>query len=388
MTPPVGWSTCEKMEHSSPRSLSHHQSAPPSRPTPFSYVSLAQDAGDLNEKSTPLDSLPRPQGKNRPSALPIPTTSPYPSSAESSAQWTPYSYSPDAARQYPASAPPSSTFIRSPQLMPAHTRSRSSYPPPATSRASSTVFARLRPWLPLIMYAITTLAFVVAFGLYRAELFTCMSFAALRSEKIVMRCIVLTCYFSHVQTSMNCLCGCEPTRTTAMLFFFSLFFSLQFVRGIIDLFCPNVLADRLTYSPISSVLYPHYLIWIHFWPMDGRYHFLFCSASRCARCIYRLSLSLPGFHRTLAPVLHHNQTRRTRNRKTPQAALSYPPRSLSLQRYELPSGCFPHTHSSYLHRLHGALPLQGHHSHFRRRINPLVQGLPPGSRRVQCRQRR
>ena len=156
------------MEHSSP---SHHQhTAPP----PFPYLSLAQDAGDLNEKST---------RKNRPSALPIPTAhpSPYPSSAESSAQWTPY-ISPDAARHYPASAPPSSTFIRSPQLLPAHTRSRSSYPPPTRSRTGPSFIARLRPWLPLIMYAITTLAFVVAFGLYRAELFTCMFFSASRPK--------------------------------------------------------------------------------------------------------------------------------------------------------------------------------------------------------------
>ena len=57
-------------------------------------------------------------------------------------------------------------------------------------------------------------------------------FFRLASTKFVMRCIILTCYFSHFQTLMTSHCDCEPTRTMAVLFCVSLFFSLQFVRGI------------------------------------------------------------------------------------------------------------------------------------------------------------
>lgn len=162
-----------------PRSLSQDliSLASPPRPPPFKYVRLAQDADEYDEKAVPLT---REQQKKRPSALPVQPSrgNPYPSPspAEASAQWTPYSYSPDTARQYPASAPSSSTFFRQPQSMSSHARSRSSYPPHSHSRDNSRLLATLRPWLPLIMYAITSLAFVVAFALYRTELFTCMDF--------------------------------------------------------------------------------------------------------------------------------------------------------------------------------------------------------------------
>ncbi|KAF8205127.1 hypothetical protein BJ912DRAFT_1074229 [Pholiota molesta] len=144
-----------------------------SRPPPFKYIPLAQDADEYDEKA---DTRTREQQKKRPSALPVHpsrgNTYPSPSPAEASAQWTPYSYSPDTARQYPASAPSSSTFFPQPQSMSSHARSRSSYPPHSRSRNNSRLLATLRPWLPLIMYAITSLAFVVAFALYRTELFT------------------------------------------------------------------------------------------------------------------------------------------------------------------------------------------------------------------------
>ncbi|KAF9484007.1 hypothetical protein BDN70DRAFT_928796 [Pholiota conissans] len=136
--------------------------ASPPRPNPraFNYVRLAQDADEYDEKHAD-------HHKKRPPALPV--HPPFPDPAQASAQWTPYSFSPDTARQYPASAPSSSTFFRQPQ---SHTRSRSSYPPLPHPRSNSRLLATLRPWLPLIMYAITSLAFVVVFALYRTELFT------------------------------------------------------------------------------------------------------------------------------------------------------------------------------------------------------------------------
>ncbi|KDR83549.1 hypothetical protein GALMADRAFT_56271 [Galerina marginata CBS 339.88] len=164
------------MESSSnPRSLSldlislaspPRSSSAAAPPKPFRFVSLAQDADELDEKAAPLDQLTPEQRKKRPTSLtrqpPRLDHHPGPSPAQSSAQWTPYSYSPDTARQYPHT-PPSSQFLRQPS-----THSRSNY---HSSRRRS-VAAVLRPWLPLIMYAITSLAFVVAIALYRTELFT------------------------------------------------------------------------------------------------------------------------------------------------------------------------------------------------------------------------
>lgn len=81
-------------------------------------------------------------------------------------QWSPY-FSPDPARPSP---PPRSQFIRQPAQLPVlPIRSLS-------SRSSPIQFFRvLKPWLPLIFYAITSLGFLVVVAFYRTELFTCMS---------------------------------------------------------------------------------------------------------------------------------------------------------------------------------------------------------------------
>lgn len=59
---------------------------------------------------------------------------------------------------------PSSTPARPP---PAQVYSRISRPP-----ASSRLCKLLKPWTPVILYAVTSMAFVAAFSLYRTELFT------------------------------------------------------------------------------------------------------------------------------------------------------------------------------------------------------------------------
>lgn len=78
--------------------------------------------------------------------------------------WSPY-FSPDTAR-------PSSQFFRQPAtpipilpIQPISHYSRSS---------PSQLFKVLRPWLPLILYAITSLSLVIALAFYRTELFTCV----------------------------------------------------------------------------------------------------------------------------------------------------------------------------------------------------------------------
>ena len=85
----------------------------------------------------------------------------YPSPAP---QWSPYS-DPDTARPSP---PPRSQFIRQPTSIPIRSISHSSC-------SSVQIFRTLKPWLPLIFYAISSLGFLTAIAFYRTELFACMS---------------------------------------------------------------------------------------------------------------------------------------------------------------------------------------------------------------------
>jgi len=130
------------------------------RPPSLDLVSLAFPAPStsqmqvFDEKDIPLHS----STGNRwqyPSPSPIP-------------QWSPY-FSPDTARPF---RPPSSQFLPQPAPIPIlPIRPKSHY-----SRSSISQLVRiLKPWLPLILYAITSLGFVVAIAFYRTELFTCMS---------------------------------------------------------------------------------------------------------------------------------------------------------------------------------------------------------------------
>ena len=134
---------------------------------PFAYVALAQDADEFDEKAIPLTREPR---KKRPTSLPrLPSRSDqHPSPAQASAQWTPWV--PCSPHQH---ASTHGQFVRQPLSLPAHTRSLS-HSSSQSRRRSSHLITLLRPWLPLIMYAITSLAFVAAFAFYRTELFTCV----------------------------------------------------------------------------------------------------------------------------------------------------------------------------------------------------------------------
>jgi hypothetical protein len=81
------------------------------------------------------------------------------------------SRSPSSSPRSGAPAPhnPGRTFVRPPQIQlpsrnfntPPHTR------PPTCLRVSRL----LKPWTPVILYAITSIAFLVAIALYRTELF-------------------------------------------------------------------------------------------------------------------------------------------------------------------------------------------------------------------------
>ncbi|KAF9569495.1 hypothetical protein CPC08DRAFT_623513 [Agrocybe pediades] len=177
------------------------RSSPPTTQA-FRYISLAQDADEIvNEKvsQTPKPSTStREHRKKRPTSLsrqPERTTDPYhdylhphtsnsslsSSGAYPSAHWTPwtpyYAHAHSAQKHSRQSHPYSvrspalspSRFLRqpaSPISLPTHT-SEHSYPPTGPGIVST-----MRPWLPLIMYAISSLAFVVAIAFYKTELFT------------------------------------------------------------------------------------------------------------------------------------------------------------------------------------------------------------------------
>lgn len=136
----------------------------------FQYIGLAQDADQTNEKAISFNQITREQGKKRPPSLsrqPSRCDHPPSSAPASSANWTPYA---DSARQV-SHTPSPSQFFRQPMSIPTH--SRASVHSSAHPRSTSDMIESVRPWLPLIMYAVTSLAFVVAFSFYRTELFTC-----------------------------------------------------------------------------------------------------------------------------------------------------------------------------------------------------------------------
>ncbi len=131
--------------------------SPPRSGKPPRFTLSVEQLGELNEKA-PADTSPQ---------LPYPPDSSC-SAAQSSAQWTPYSYhDSDLTTQYPLSppSPRSSQFIRP---LSSH---RTSYSPCPRCPALVSV---LRPWTPLIMYAISSLTFVIAIAFYKTELFQCM----------------------------------------------------------------------------------------------------------------------------------------------------------------------------------------------------------------------
>ncbi|KAF8914094.1 hypothetical protein CPB84DRAFT_1811515 [Gymnopilus junonius] len=137
-------------------------------PQSFPYISLAQDADNLNEKTTSFDQITRELGKKRPPSLsrqPFRCDHPPSSAPASTTHWTPYA---DSAHQYPYTPSPS-RFLRQPMSIPIH--SRANIHSSAHSRSTSDMIESVRPWFPLIMYAVTSLAFVVAFSFYRTQLF-------------------------------------------------------------------------------------------------------------------------------------------------------------------------------------------------------------------------
>ncbi|KAJ7591242.1 hypothetical protein C8J56DRAFT_1047450 [Mycena floridula] len=115
--------------------------------SPFRYVHFTQD---IDEKSTPLSDL---------SSSVVPSVSPSRISPSSSSRLNPQS-----SRQLrPQSASP---FVRQPQNT-STVRHPSTYSRPRGLRISNLI----KPWIPIIMYGLTSLAFLIAIAFYKTEVF-------------------------------------------------------------------------------------------------------------------------------------------------------------------------------------------------------------------------
>ena len=105
---------------------------------------------------------------SRPSALSLDLNEKAASSSQlaSSSRWSPYLDSaPPTVHSYPARSHRSSCC-----------------------RASSSVpcSSKLRSWFPIILYAITSFAFIIAIAFYKNQLFQCMCLSALTSPQILI----------------------------------------------------------------------------------------------------------------------------------------------------------------------------------------------------------
>lgn len=156
-----GWSCKMERISSSSTTMTNSISQPHQA---IKYVALAQEIDIIDDNSEKAVS-----GKKRPPVLGRLSSPVFSASAPSTVtEWTPYSYSPDSTCTRSQPATTASRFSRNTQSPHRSSHSRSTQSP-----TSSDMMEMLRPWIPLVLYALTSLAFVVAFALYRDELFTC-----------------------------------------------------------------------------------------------------------------------------------------------------------------------------------------------------------------------
>lgn len=159
----------------SPSSLARPISSSPSplhrqSQSPFRYIQVQSSSEDFDEKTAPLNNL---AGNPHRQHSPGPSTRPKYHSPLRASCASPTSQ-PRPAQSYPvsSSAKKYSPFLRqpSPLLSPnrAHTQISSIYIRPRGLR----IWNLIRPWIPLLLYAWTSLAFVVAIAFYRDEVFS------------------------------------------------------------------------------------------------------------------------------------------------------------------------------------------------------------------------
>ncbi|KAF9469055.1 hypothetical protein BDZ94DRAFT_1245260 [Collybia nuda] len=138
--------------------------------SPFRYVHFNRDTDDLDEKATPLTNFAGERARP-----PTPGSSAHPHKPKSLASviYSDPHYQPRTARPHHASLSSQSTssFLRQPAPLLAPNRVHSQTSAPYTRPRGLRIANLIRPWIPLILYALTTLAFVVAIALYRNEVF-------------------------------------------------------------------------------------------------------------------------------------------------------------------------------------------------------------------------
>lgn len=210
--------------HRRPPSLNLISTSSPARPvstsptplhrqsqSPFRYVHFDQSPGpELDEKATPLSNL-TPDRKRS-------TTSGNPTSSQPNRQ-APSHPSASSSRPLrnhystPLSGLPS-PFLRQPAplLLPSHTPT---YSIPRRLRIAN----RMKPWTPIIMYGLTSLAFLVAIAMYRTEVFSRESSLAPFSSRYEAE------HPSTFQFSTSYRVGYRPTNNTVTLSYFSSSFS-------------------------------------------------------------------------------------------------------------------------------------------------------------------
>ncbi|TFK43357.1 hypothetical protein BDQ12DRAFT_709155 [Crucibulum laeve] len=136
--------------------------------SPFHYVQFTPNFPEPDEKATPLAGSDM---KQQPSP---PTPHSYPRqhmpSVHSNATQTSYPNVPRSARSHHFSSLPPAP---SPYSRPSGPLNTSSYRASTYTRPRGLRILNLvKPWIPLILYALTSLAFVVAIALYRTEVFS------------------------------------------------------------------------------------------------------------------------------------------------------------------------------------------------------------------------
>jgi hypothetical protein len=179
------------MEHQCrPPSLNLISSSSPARPvstspsplhrqsqSPFRYVQFHQDPTDMNEKvdQTPLSDF----NPDKQRQLLLVGHSAHEQTSQSHPIVNhPLSspFQPRITRPHHPLAPSPlsqtpSPFVRQPPLLLPNRNRRPSHSQPYTRPRGLRIANLLKPWLPLIMYGLTSLAFLVAIGLYRTEVF-------------------------------------------------------------------------------------------------------------------------------------------------------------------------------------------------------------------------
>jgi hypothetical protein len=107
----------------------------------------------------------------------------------------------------------------------------------------------------------------------------------------------------------------------------------------------------------------YHLVRLHIWPLDWCYYILLCGPQWRTDCIYSFPHISSQLYLPVALLRCHSQARRTRHRETSQTPLPHPPRTIPVQRDELPSCSVDHAHTQNVHRLHCSKFVQSDYSH-------------------------